>query len=193
MPGYFKVGKPCFTKVTEEYKEESKRDDAEKEPTNSEEEAIKKKAQRKEKKNTRTASLAVPCSSHCLPVPRLFAPLPGSSALPSLSAFSVRIPRLSALSASSVPMFGFSTPPSPSGCLPMSGLSAPPSEPSALPSPSASVVCVLRLSAPSAFGTLVPGSFTSSSPSYRLPMSGLSILSLSSCLLVPGLSPLFPN
>ncbi len=42
-PGYLEEEKPCFTKVTEEYKEKSNRDNAEEKPTNLEEKAIKKR------------------------------------------------------------------------------------------------------------------------------------------------------
>lgn len=41
-PGYLDKGRPRFTEITEEYEEESNRDNAKKEPTISEKEAIKK-------------------------------------------------------------------------------------------------------------------------------------------------------
>ncbi len=192
-PGYLEEGRPRFTEVMEEYKEESNRDDAEEEPTDSEEEAIKKKAQCKEKRDARTASLAVPRSFRCLPVP-------GSSAPPSPSASGVRVPGSSAPSASSAPVPGSSTPPSPSGRLPVPGSSAappgssaPPPGSSAPPSPSASGVRVPGSSAPSASGVPVPGSSAPSSPFGCLPMPGSSAPSPSGCLPVPGSSPPFPN
>lgn len=111
-----------------------------------------------------------PSPSGQLPIPGSFAFLSRLSTLLSLSAFGMYIAGLSALSISSMPVAGFFASPSPSSCLLMSGLSASPPELSAILSPSASGVH----------------------------MPGLSTLSMSGCLLVPGsflseLSPLFPN
>lgn len=104
----------------------------------------------------------------CLLVPGLSALSPRLSAFPSPSAFGVRIPELSAPSASGALMLGSSTLPSPSGCLPVPGLSALPPGLSAPPSLSTSSVCM-------------PGSFAPS-PSGCLPVSES---------FPPGASPLF--
>ncbi len=172
--GYLEEEKPRITKVTEEYKEESNREDAKEEPTDSEEEAIKKRAQRKEKSDARTASLAVPRMFCHLPVPRSSTPPPRLSTPPSPSTFGVHVPRSFALSVFVAPVLGSFAPPSPSGCLPVPGLFAPPPRLSAPLSPFASGMRVPGSSAPSASGAPMPGSSTPPSPSGRLPMPGLS-------------------
>ncbi len=167
----------------EEYEEESNRENAKEKPTDLEKETIIKRAQHKEKRDTQTVSLVVARLSRCLPVPGLFGPpsglsallfpsgrlpVPGLSTALSPSASSVLVPGSSAPSPSSASVPGSSAPPSPSGCLPVPR--------SSIPSPSG--------------GLLVPG-LSTSSMSGHLPMPGLSTPSLSGRLLVPRLSALF--
>ncbi len=178
-PGYLEERRLRFTEVPEQYKEESNKDDVEKEPTDSEEEVIKKKAQRKKKRDARTTSLVVPRSSCRLPVLGSFALPPGSSAPPSPSSSGVRVLGLPAPSASGVPVPGSSAPPSPSGRLPVPGSSAP---------PSASGRRMPGSSAPSESGAHVLGSSAPSSPSGCLSVPGSSVLPAASGMHMPGSS-----
>ncbi len=206
-PDYLEERKSCFTEVTEEYKEESNRDKVKEEPINLEEETIKKGAQRKKKKNVRTASFVVVRLSRRLPVSRLSAPpspfasgvyVPGSSAPPpgssaplSPSASDIHVPGLS------VPLPRLSTPPSlfasgvrvpGSSALFASGASmlrssAPPPGSSTPPSPFISGVHVLGSSAlpPRLSAPLSPSASSVCVPGSSVPFP-------SGRLLVPGLS-----
>lgn len=204
-PSYLKEGKPCFTKVTEEYKKKLNKDDAEKESIDLEEKVIKKSAQCKEKRNAWTVSLIVSCLSCHLPVLRSSALLPGSSTpLPRSSALlfsyasGVCMPGSSALSASGTPIFRSFAPPSLSSHLLVPGLSAP----SAFGAPisgffappfSSSRLPVPRSSTPSTSDVPVPGSFALLSLSGYLPVPGLFALFVFDILVPRSSAPLFPS
>ncbi len=219
-PGYIEKGRPYFTKVTKEYKEESNINDVKNEHMvfDSEEEAIKKRILRKEKMDAKTASLAVTCPSCRQPVPRLSTPpspsshMLGPSAFPSLSTSGMRMPGSSASSAFDIHILGSSIPSMSSVYVP--GLTAPSvfSVPvlgfSALPSPfgcllvprlsallslSPSSICVSKLFTLSASGVHVPGlSALSASSVHMLELSAPFISGvLVSRLSSPGLSSFF--
>ncbi len=180
---YLEEGKHCFYKITEEYDKESNINDTKEEFTvfNSEEKTIENRSLCKEKRDVRTTSLAVACSSCYLPARWSFAPIflsgrvPRLSALPFPSASDVCMSVLFALSASVVLMPRFSTLPSLSICLFLFRLSAPLSlfasgayihRSSIL---SASGVHVLELFAPSVSGMHMPESSALSASGVHMP------------------------